>query len=103
MGAITPTRVVTISSPGGEYVTKIFTVTPGSASDTVDLTSHFDSVLAIVGAHINSGADSALQTAHVTNSNETLTVVTKGGDGNAATDWTGASITLTVVGTAYPQ
>lgn len=103
MAALTPTKVSTISSPGGEYVMKVFTVTPSSASDTVDLTSHFDSIKAILAPHITAGADANLLTAHATESSETVTIVTKGADGLAATDWTGASITLTVIGTQYPQ
>lgn len=103
MGAISPTKVQTISSPGGEYVEKIFTVTPGSASDTVDLTTHFSEITAIRTPHITAGADANLLTAHATDSSETVTIVTKGADGNAASDWTGASITLAVIGKAYPQ
>lgn len=103
MAALTPTKVVVISSPGGEYVTKVFTVTPESASDTVDLTTYFDDIVAIVCAHITAGADANLLTAHATESGETVTIVTKGADGNASTNWDSASITLTVIGTAYPQ
>lgn len=102
MAALTPTKVATIASPGGEYVTKIFTVTPESASDTVVLTSHFDSIVAVYGI-VNAGQDANLMTAHCTNSSETVTIATLGADGGAATNWDSASITLVVVGTAYPQ
>jgi len=103
MGAISPTKVVTISSPGGEYVEKIFTVTPASASDTIDLTTHFDDILAIRTPHITAGQDANFMTAHATESGETITLVSLGADGGAATNWDGASITIGVVGTAYPQ
>jgi hypothetical protein len=103
MAALTPTLVLVVASPGGEYVEKTFTVAPSSASDTVDLTTYFDNVKFVRTPHITAGADANLLTAHATNSSETITIVTKGADGLAATDWTGASITLSVVGSAYPQ
>lgn len=102
MAALTPTQVAVIASPGGEYVTKIFTVTPKSASDTVDLTTYFDSIDAVFGI-VNAGQDANLMTAHCTNSSETVTIASLGADGGASTNWDAASITLTVVGTAYPQ
>lgn len=102
MAALTPTKVAVIASPGGEYVTKIFTVTPQSASDTVDLTTYFDSIKAVYGI-VNAGQDANLMTAHCTNSNETVTIASLGADGGASTNWDAASITLYVVGTAYPQ
>lgn len=102
MAAVTPTKVATLSSPGGEYVIKVFTMTPESASDTVDLTSHFDDILASF-AIVNAGQDANLMTAHVSESAETLTVVSLGADGGASTNWDSASITLVVVGSQYPQ
>jgi hypothetical protein len=102
ISAANTTKVVTISSPGGEYVTKIFTYAPESASDTLDLTTHFDDIVAVT-AVVNAGQDADLQTAHVTESAETVTVVTLNGAGTASTNWDSASITLTVIGTAYPQ
>ena len=99
MAALTPTLVKSLDASAGQTKIKVFTVTPSSASDTVDLTGYFDTINAIVCSNITAGADANLLTAHATESSETVTIVTKGADGNAATDWTGASITLTIVGT----
>lgn len=99
MAALTPTKVVSMDASAGNYKLKVFTVTPSSASDTVDLTSHFDTVTAVLAPHITAGEDANLLTAHATNSSGTITIVTKGADGLAASDWTGASITLSVIGT----
>lgn len=99
MAALTPTLVVSLDTSAGQYKRKIFTVTPSSASDTVALASYFDTITAVATPHITTGADANLLTGHATVSSTTVTIVTKGADGLAATDWTGASITLEVVGT----
>lgn len=97
MAALTPTVVIKTEFGGNQKV-KIFTVTPSSASDTVDLTSHFDTINGVI-ASIETGADANLLTVHPSVSGLTVTLVTKGADGLAATDWTGAAIRLFVVGT----
>jgi hypothetical protein len=98
MAALTPTLVVSMDSSAGKYKTKVFTVTPSSASDTVDLSTYFDTIKGILTPHITTGEDANLLTAHGTFSTTTVTIVTKDAAGSAATDWTGAAITLTVVG-----
>jgi hypothetical protein len=96
MAAITPTKQY-----GGEFAgqkkIKIFSITPGSASDTVDLSSHFSSIDSVM-AHLNAGADANLLTIHATVSSTTVTVVTKDAAGSSASDWTGAAATLLVIG-----
>jgi hypothetical protein len=85
----------------GKFKLVVVTATPGSASDTITLSqaqTGIQSIAAIIGCVITTGADANLLTAHVTFSGLVATVVTKGADGLAATDWTGASITLTVLG-----
>lgn len=96
MAALTPTAIVKTEFAGDSRV-KVFTVVPTTASDTVDLSAHFDTI-DFVAAIIETGADSALQSAHPSISGTTVTIVTKGGDGNAASDWTGVVIRLLVVG-----
>lgn len=97
MAAISPTKLY-----GGEFAgnekTKVFTVTPGSASDTVALASHFDTIHA-VAATITGGMDAALLGVQATFSGTTVTVATFDQAGSAATDWTGAQVTLVVFGT----
>jgi hypothetical protein len=103
MAALTPTLVKSLDASAGNLKIKVFTVTPESASDTVDLTTYFNDIHAVISAHITAGADANLVTAHVTESAESLTIVTKGADGNASTNWDSASITLTVMGEDEPQ
>jgi hypothetical protein len=102
MAALTPTKVQTISSPGGEYVIKQFTVTLESASDTVDLTSHFDDIKSVFGV-LNEGQTANLATVHCTESAETVTIASLNAAGAASTVWTSSVVLLTVIGTVYPQ
>jgi hypothetical protein len=99
MGAITGT-LAGKTEFSGEYKVLKVTATPGSASDTVTLTqaSHGITEILYVCPTITTGADANLLTAHATFSGLVITVVTKGADGLAATDWTGASIDLLIIG-----
>ncbi len=97
MGAIAATKVVCTEFAGNEK-TKVFTVTPGSASDTIDLSTFFSSITAVLTPQITAGADANLLTGHATVSGTTVTLVTKGADGLAASDWTTASVQLVVIG-----
>lgn len=98
MGALSPTRVVRTEFSGNEKL-KVFTVTPAAASDTVDLSTHFDTIHG-VKAHISAGLDAALTLLITSFSGTTVTIVQKKADGaTAADDWTGASIELWVLGT----
>lgn len=99
MAAITGT-LVKGTEFSGEYKLLKITATPTSASDTVTLTqaTHGINEILYVCPTITTGADANLLTAHATFSGLVITVVTKGADGLAATDWTTASIDLLVVG-----
>ncbi len=99
MAAITGTLVKGTEFSGDYKVLKI-TATPTSASDTVTLTqaTHGINEILYVGPTITAGYDAALLTAHATFSGLVITVVTRGADGLAATDWTGASLDLLVIG-----
>ena len=96
MAAITPTKVVKTEFAGKNKIA-VFTCVPGSASDTLDLSSHFDTIHGAI-AQIETGQDSALQTIHCTFSGTTVTLTTQNGAGGAATDWTGATARVFVVG-----
>lgn len=96
MAALTPTKLLATEFAGSMKV-KVFTVTPSSASDTVDLSGYFDTLYAVIPV-ITAGEDANLLTIHPTFTGTTVTLVTKGADGLAATDWTGASVKLTVIG-----
>jgi hypothetical protein len=98
MAALTPTRVVRTEFGGNEKI-KVFTVTPSSASDTVDLSTHFDTLHG-VKAHLSGGLDANLTVLQTSFSGTTVTIVQLKADGATnASDWTGASIELWVIGT----
>lgn len=96
MGAITATKVIATEF-AGEVKTKIFTVTPAAASDTVDLSSYFTTIYGAFG-HLEAGMDANLTSLQISFSTTTVTIVSKGQDGAAATDWTSASVRLLVLG-----
>jgi hypothetical protein len=99
MGAITGTLVKGTEFAGDYKVIKV-TCAPASASDTVTLTqaTHGISEILYVGPTITAGMDANLLTIHATFSGLVITLVTKGADGLAATDWTGAAADLLVIG-----
>ena len=99
MGALTPT-LVGATEFAGDYKIVILTITPASASDTVTLTTANSGLSEILGVfgQITAGQDAALQTIHCTFSGLVITVATHGGDGAVASDWTGASAKLFVIG-----
>lgn len=99
MAAVTPTHVGTTSF-GGRRKLVVLTMVPESASDTVTLTeaTHKIGTIDSIVAVVNEGQDANLQTAHCTKSGLVITVATLNAAGSSATDWTGAVITLHVVG-----
>ena len=99
MAALTPTLVKSIDLGGGQYQMKIFTVTPQANGDTVDLSSYFDTILS-VQADIIAGMDAALTVISPAFSGTSVTLTELEQDGTAATDWTGASVKLVVIGSA---
>lgn len=97
MGAISPTRQIRTEFSGNQKL-KIFTVTPAAASDTVDLSSYFDTIYGAI-AYLTAGLDANLTILIPSFSGTTVTIVQKKADGATnADDWTSASITLWVVG-----
>lgn len=96
--ALSPT-VVKKTEFAGDVKLKVFTVTPGAASDTVDLSSYFDTIIGVIPV-LQGGADAALLAGvQASFSGTTVTLVTQAENGTAATDWTGATIRLMVFGT----
>ena len=97
MAALTPT-VVKRTEYAGDIKTKVFTVTPGAASDSVALANYFDTIYSVVGV-LEGGADANLSAAlQISFSGTTVTIVQKNAAGSDATDWTSATIRLIVVG-----
>ncbi len=99
MGAITGTLTNTTEFAGDYKVFRI-TIVPASASDTVTLTAATHGISEIIGVmpHLTAGYDAALAGIFATWSGLVITVVTTAAAGTAATDWTGATATLIVIG-----
>jgi hypothetical protein len=99
MAALVPTLVVSRDAGAGQVKEKIFTVTPSSASDTVDLSGYFNALYA-VNAYLTAGLDANLTYLIPSISTTTLTIAqVKANGSTAASDWASASITLIVEGT----
>lgn len=100
MGAITGTKAGDAPAAAGSYKIITVTATLGSASDTITLTAAAHGVRSIVGLlghQITAGMDANLLALQVSYSGLVITVVSKGADGLAATDWTGATIELSLL------
>lgn len=99
MGAITGTFAKATEFSGDYKVLKI-TCIPASASDTVTLTlaTHGISEILAVIPSLTAGYDAALAGIFATFSGLVITVVTTASAGTAATDWTGATAELIVIG-----
>lgn len=99
MGAITGTLAGKTEFAGDYKVLKI-TCVPASASDTVTLTlaTHgIDEILFTI-PKLTAGYDAALAGVFTTHSGLVITVVTTASAGTAATDWTGATAEILVIG-----
>jgi hypothetical protein len=99
MGAITGTFAAATEFAGDYKLVKI-TCIPAAASDTVTLTlaDHGISEILFVIPKLTAGYDSALAGIFATYSSLVITVVTTAAAGTSATDWTGATAELLVIG-----
>lgn len=100
MGAISGV-VAKATEFGGDYKLVSLTATVASASDTITLTlaDHgISEITAIVGLVITGGQDAAFTAASASYSGLVITVVSVEQDGTAATDFTGTTIAITVLG-----
>jgi hypothetical protein len=99
MGALTVTLGGKTEFSGDYKILKI-TCVPASASDTLTLTlaSHGISEILGVFGHITTGQDAALAGIFCTFSGLVITVTTTASAGTAATDWTGATADVYVIG-----
>jgi hypothetical protein len=99
MAAITGTLAGTTEFAGDYKVLKL-TIVPTSASDTVTLTAatHGISEILYVIPKLTAGYDAALAGVFATFSGLVITVVTTAAAGTSATDWTGATGELLVIG-----
>lgn len=99
MGAVTGTLAGTTEFSGDYKIFKI-TFVPAAASDTVTLTAatHGLSEILFVIPKLTAGYDAALAGIFATYSGLVITVVTTAAAGTSATDWTGATAELLVIG-----
>ena len=99
--AITGTKILG-TELSGKYQMLTVTATCGAASDTITLTAATHGITAItsiVGAVVTGGLDAAFTNIQVSFSGLVLTVVSLEADGSAATDFTGTTVSITVIGT----
>ena len=100
MGAITGT-LAKCTEFAGEYKIYVITATIEATSDTITLTeaTHgISEITGIVGAVITGGMDADFQALQVSYSGLVITVVSKQADGAAADEFTGTTVSITVLG-----
>jgi len=99
MGAITGTLAKATEFSGDYKVLKL-TIVPASASDDVTLTlaTHGISEILFVIPKLTAGYDAALTAIFATYSGLVITVTSTAAAGTGATDWTGATAELLVIG-----
>jgi len=97
MAALTATLVLSLDASAGTKKLKVFTVTPQANGDTVALATWFSSI-DVAFAIISAGMDAALSLVQAVVSTTTVTLTELENDGTAATDWTGAAITIFAIG-----
>ena len=99
MGAITGT-LVKRTEFGGDYKAFVITATVAAASDTITLTAAAHGISEIVGVQgvITGGLDAAFSYLQISYSGLVITVASFEQDGTAATDFTGTTIELLVIG-----
>lgn len=99
MAAITGT-LSKVTEFSGDYKVVHLTIVPTSASDTVTLTKakHGISEILTTFPKLTAGYDAALAGIFTTHSGLVITVVTTAAAGTAATDWTGATGEILVIG-----
>lgn len=74
--------------------------TPGSASDVITLTQathNVSEIVRIVSVELTAGMDAALTNVSASFSGLAITILTYAAAGTAATDWTGATGTITLL------
>lgn len=100
MAALTPTDVKNTEFSGDLRV-RILTVDLESASDTVDLSSFFEKLYAVIPV-LEGGADAALMAGiQASFSGTDVTLVSQQQAGTAATNWTNGTVRLIVIGRDY--
>ena len=99
MAALTDTIVKTTEF-SGDYKIQILTATIGSEDDTIVLTESANGLSSIVfaDAHLTAGVDAACCLIQTSWSSLTIQIETFEQDGTVATDFTGTTIEVLVIG-----
>lgn len=100
MGAITGT-LAKRTEFSGDYKLYVITATVAAASDTITLTAAthgISEIAGIVGLVITGGQDAAFTAVSASFSGLVITVTSVEQDGTAATDFTGTTISVTILG-----
>lgn len=100
MGAITGT-LVKATEFAGEQKIVVVSATMAAASDTITLTlaTHgISTITAILAVQVTGGMDADFQTVQASFSGLVITLTAKNAAGSAATDFTGTTVTVTVIG-----
>lgn len=99
MGALAVTSLQTTEFTG-KYKVVAGTVVPAASSDTITLTAALHGILTIaaVVATFNGGLDANLYTLQAAWSGLVITLTTFKAGGTVADDWTGAIVSLVVIG-----
>lgn len=100
MAELTET-LVAATEFAGSFKLIVLTATIGSTSDTIVLTeaqTGCRSIAGIVGAVITGGLDAAFTTIQVSFSSMTITIASFEQDGTVATDFTGTTVAVAVLG-----
>ena len=101
MGAITGTKAIGKEFAAG-YKLLTVTATVAATSDTITLTeaTHgIKAITSIVGCVVTGGLDAAFTAVQASFNGLVITVVSLEQDGTAATNFTGTTISVTVIGT----
>jgi len=92
--------IVKTTEFAGDYKVQILTATLGSNSDTIVLTAAANKISEIVyaKAHLTGGVDAELCWLQTSWSSLTITIASFEADGTVATNFTGATIEVLVIG-----
>jgi len=99
MGAITGTKAL-LTEFSGEKKIVVVTATMAAASDTVTLTAaaHGITVVDAVFPFVTGGFDAAFMHVEASATDNVITLTAEENDGTAATDFTGTTVSLLIIG-----
>lgn len=100
MAAITGTKVVNTEFAGTNKIV-VLSAPIGSASDTITVSESdhgISDISALIGVQITGGLDAAFSYVQASATSTVITLTSFEQDGTAATDFTGTTVNVTVIG-----